>query len=55
MIAARVVVDPALPNPRISLNLTTTNTTLVLDSLCEIGGCAWEYDRQNAELRIRKH
>jgi hypothetical protein len=48
-----LVIEGRSEGPPASVNFTNTDTRMALDFLCKLGRCAWEFDRNARELRVR--
>ena len=51
-IACTLDVDPALPQPDLSVRLLNVRARVALDALCDMVGCEWKLDGRNLRVRF---
>jgi len=52
-VGVAVVIEGGVERPPVTVKFTNAQTSAVLDHLCKIAGCTWEYDSGSAQLRVR--
>jgi len=51
-VGVAVVIEGRVERPPVTVKFTNAQTSAVLDHLCKIAGCTWEYDSRSAQLRV---